>query len=204
MRKSSFLVYNFIVFMLVHIYFNLHNSIHCFQCRLFHFCVLDICSKQTAQFTSMYWIFISGQQPYILRSIYWIFFYLQMDRAFPVVFFVHRNIGLMVSSPVSQAGDPSSDPTYCLKKKNLFYQIFLVDGPRNFGSFQRCILPEFRSPSTGKTAPEKKRQYTFCTATLRSICRNYQVNLKQCSTAQCTMYIQTVLKASGQLEREKI
>ena len=32
---------------------------------------------------------------------------------------------------------------------------------------------------TVKTTPENSRPYTFCTATLRSICRNYPVNLEQ-------------------------
>ena len=50
-----------------------------------------------------------------------------------------------------------------------------------FRSFKSCILPEFHSPSTGKTAPEKNRPYTVWTATLRSICWNFPVNLKQCS-----------------------
>ena len=60
------------------------------------------------------------------------------------------------------------------------YRIFPVDGLQISGSFKSCILPEFRSPSTGKTAPEKNRPYTVWTATLRSICWNFPVNLKQC------------------------
>ena len=60
------------------------------------------------------------------------------------------------------------------------YRIFPVDGLRISGSFKSCILPEFCSPSTGKTAPEKNRPYTVWTATLRSICWNFPVNLKQC------------------------
>ena len=56
------------------------------------------------------------------------------------------------------------------------YRIFPVDGLRISGSFKSCILPEFRSPSTGKTAPEKNRPYTVWTATLLSICWNFPVN----------------------------
>ena len=63
------------------------------------------------------------------------------------------------------------------RNKILFYWNFPVDGLRNSCS---CILPEFCSPSTGKTALEKNRPYTVWTATLRSICWNYSVNLKQC------------------------
>ena len=40
-------------------------ALHCFKCRFFYFWVLEMCSTWTAQFTSMYWIFTSGHQPYI-------------------------------------------------------------------------------------------------------------------------------------------
>ena len=75
------------IFMYVHM--------HCFKCRFFHFCVLESCSTQSAQFTSMYQIFISSLQPYILRSMYILyrnFFYLQMYRTFSVAFYTRRNI----------------------------------------------------------------------------------------------------------------
>ena len=36
-------------------------TLPCFKCRFFNFCVLKICSTWRAQFTSMYWIVISGQ-----------------------------------------------------------------------------------------------------------------------------------------------
>ena len=37
-----------------------YSTVHCFKCRFFRFCALESCSTQSAQFTSMYWIFISG------------------------------------------------------------------------------------------------------------------------------------------------
>ena len=42
-----------------------------------------------------------------------------------------------------------------------FYRIFPVNGLQNSGSFQSCTSPEFCSLFTVKTAPEKKRPYTF-------------------------------------------
>ena len=94
----------------------------------------------------------------------------------------HKSNGLMVRASVSHAAGPSSDPVGCL------FKLFVLPefsgkwtAKFRYRSFQRRTLPEFCSPFTVKTAPEKTQPFTFCTATLRSICRNYPVNLKQCA-----------------------
>ena len=65
--------------------------LHYFKSRFFHFCALKSCSKQIAQFTSMYrilgFLFPVYSHIHILQSIYSTLFYLQMDRTFPVEFF---------------------------------------------------------------------------------------------------------------------
>ena len=71
----------------------LKACVHCFKCRFFHFCVLEICITWSTQFMSACTGFLF---PVYSRSCYGLysisFFYLPMYCTFPVVIFVHRNI----------------------------------------------------------------------------------------------------------------
>ena len=48
-----------------------------------------------------------------------------------------------------------------------------------YSNVHHLKILELYSPYTVETTPKKYGPYTFCTGTMRSICRNYPLNLKQ-------------------------
>ena len=78
-------------------------------------------------------------------------------------------------SHITHARCPGSNAACCV------IYIFCFTGIFEYISKTR---PEFCSVWTVKTEPENSRPYTFCTATLQSIYRNYPVNLLQWNSFQ--------------------
>ena len=150
--------------------------------------------------------FFPCQQPLILRSIYHIFFYHSMYCTFPVVIFVRWNIAAYLPEftcpqrlqcvyyfqRIFDKYD-ESDMAQWLERRSCMQQsqenpVRCVFNMFSFAGFfwqmdskvHHLKILEFCSLFTGKMALENFRPFTFCSTTLRSICRNYPVNLKQC------------------------
>ena len=71
--------------------------------------------------------------------------------------------------------DPGSHPaSYAL---NIFWFTGILR--HMYSNVHHLKILELYSPYTVETTPEKYGPYTFCTGTMRSICRNYPLNLKQ-------------------------